>query len=371
MTGLAHRGFALNDYRQHILHTLRSHGYHSVLAGTQHIASSTPDKKPWQVIGYDEFLEGAAHERAAEFFSRAPRQPFFLSVGFGETHREYPPLNAAVDDPRYCLPPAPLPDTPATREDMARFKASARILDRKMGVVFAALEQSGLADRTLVICTTDHGIAFPRMKCNLHDSGTGVMLILRGPGGFTGGKVVDSMTTHLDLFPTLCDLLDAVPPSWLGGRSLLPLVKPDAPREIHDEVFFEVNYHAAPEPMRAVRTPRWKYIRRFDGRTTPVLPNCDDGLSKSLWLEHGWRETAVSEECLFDLVFDPHETNNLVKSDSHRPVLDDLRKRLKRWMTETRDPLLGGSVPLPPEGRINDPDGLSPKEAPHGRAGAA
>ena len=59
-------------------------------------------------------------------------------------------------------------------------------------------------------------------------------------------------------------------------------------KEINEEVFAEVTYHAAYEPKRAVRTGRWKYIRRYGDKHTPVLPNCDDGLSKNLWLEYGW-----------------------------------------------------------------------------------
>ncbi len=80
-------------------------------------------------------------------------------------------------------------------------------LDNAYGQILAALEENGLADNTLVICSTDHGIAFPRMKCNLTDHGTGVMLIVRGPGGFTGGRICDSLVSHIDLYPTICDLL--------------------------------------------------------------------------------------------------------------------------------------------------------------------
>ena len=363
MIGLAHRGFSLNDYRQHIIHTLRREGYVSVLAGVQHEATPTDGKEDWQVIGYDRYIDEPEYERAAEFLTRAPQQPFFLSVGFVETHREYPALADAPDNPAYCLPPAPLPDTPQTRQDMARFKASARILDHKMGVVFEALERSGLADNTLVICTTDHGIAFPRMKCNLHDSGTGVLLIIRGPGGFTGGKVIDAMTSHMDIFPTICDLLQIPRPDWLRGKSLLPLVRGELDA-IHEELFFEVNYHAAYEPMRAARTSRWKYIRRYDGRSRPVLPNCDDGESKSLWMDHGWREAPVPEESLFDLVFDPHEANNLANSPLHQDVLADMRARMARWMKETRDPLLAGGLLPPATAMANDPDGISPRENP-------
>jgi N-sulfoglucosamine sulfohydrolase len=108
MLGLAHRGFSLDDYNQHIVHTLHAAGYHSVLAGLQHVAA-----KP-ETIGYQELLHPASMQAAdvasgAELFlSRAGDQPFFLDVGFFETHREYPAPTAA-DDPRYTLPRSPFP----------------------------------------------------------------------------------------------------------------------------------------------------------------------------------------------------------------------------------------------------------------------
>ena len=347
MTGLAHRGYSLNDYRQHIIHTLRREGYVSVLAGVQHIASATAEEEAWQIIGYDTCLEGDQYEqRVASYLERPPKSPFFLSVGFHETHRKFPAVQDSAENPNYCLPPSPLPDTPETRQDMTRYKASARELDRKMGIVLDALDRSGLADNTLVICTTDHGIAFPRMKCNLHDSGIGTMLIMRGPGGFAAGRVIDCMTSHLDIFPTVCDLLQIKPPSWLRGKSLMPLVRKEATR-LHDELFFEINDHAAFEAVRAVRTERWKYIRRFDKQRTPVLLNCDDGESKSLWLDHNWKDQPVPEESLFDLVFDPNETNNLVEDAALQDILETMRERLRRWMKTWSDPLLNDDIRQP------------------------
>ena len=363
MMGLAHRGWSLNDYGQHLIHILHREGYTSVLAGMQHLVNKKIHQEPWKIIGYDRHLEGEEYKGAVSFLKGSQQDPFFLSVGFKETHREFPTIADTPDDPRYSLPPAPLPDTPETRVDMARFKACARLLDYKIGQVLDALEESGLAEKTLVICTTDHGIAFPRMKCNLHDSGLGVMLIVRGPGGFSGGAVIDGMTTHLDIFPTICKLLEIEPPSWLRGKSLLPLLRGEVD-QIHRELFFEVNYHAAYEPMRAVRTQRWKYIRRFDGEDTPVLPNCDDGESKSVWLDHGWKSQSLPEEALFDLVFDPHETNNLVGNSANQAVLFEMKDRLNRWMAETDDPLLYGDVPAPPNAIVNDRNALSPGDRP-------
>lgn len=360
MLGLAHRGFSLNDYEKHLVHTLRPAGYHTVLAGLQHVAA-----KP-ETIGYDEILRPRSMKAAdvtpgaVDFLKRAGTQPFFLDIGFFETHREYPAPTAA-DDPRYTQPPAPLPDTPDTRRDMAAYRASARALDQGVGQILDALDRFGLTANTLVISTTDHGIAFPRMKCNLEDFGWGVSLIMRGPGGFQGGKVMDALVSQLDIFPTICDLTGISPPERLEGHSLLPLVRGEV-REIRDAVFAEVNYHAAYEPKRAVRTKRWKYIKRFGDKLTPVLPNCDDGPSKSLWLEYGWRDQVLPRESLYDLVFDPGEQNNLVEDARHDAALKEMRGRLDTWMQATGDPLLHGPVPAPHGAQVNDPAGTSPKD---------
>ncbi|MGC4055402.1 MAG: hypothetical protein QM757_41760 [Paludibaculum sp.] len=93
-----------------------------------------------------------------------------------------------------------------------------------------------------------------------------------------------------------------------------------------------------------------------------MLPNCDDGLSKSYWLERGWKDRPVPREELYDLVFDPNEANNLATRDEATPELARLRGRMEGWMKETDDPLLRGPVPAPHGAQVNDPAGLSPKE---------
>src|SRR5437016_460986 len=241
---------------------------------------------------------------------------------------------------------------------MAGFKASAQALDQGIGAVLEALDANGLSDNTLVICTTDHGIAFPRMKCNLTDHGIGVMLIMRGPGGFTGGTVSEALVSHIDLFPTICDLLNIDHPSWLQGRSIMPLIQSES-EEIHDALFAEVTFHAAYEPQRAVRTQRWKYIRRFDHHLGPVLPNCDDSPSKDVLIQNGWKERSRPLEQLYDLIFDPNEACNVANDLSNAIVLEEMRDRLDQWMSRTNDPLLHGPVPAPPGAELNDPDQMS------------
>ncbi|HSI31244.1 MAG TPA: sulfatase, partial [Miltoncostaeaceae bacterium] len=358
MLGLAHRGWSLDDYQQHIVHTLRDIGYHSTLVGEQHVS-----KEPGE-IGYDEVVK-ITTTRATDvapvtidLLRRAHRRPFFLSVGFFETHREF--FRPADGEERWAAVPAHLPDTPEIRRDMAAFNASARSLDAGIGAVLDELEALGLSDDTLVICTTDHGMPFPGAKATLTDRGIGVFLIMRGPGGFRGGRVVDALVSQVDIFPTVCDLAGIPPPHWLQGRSMLPLLR--GAGEIRDELFAEGTYHAAYEPQRAIRTRRWKYIRRFDDRRTPVVVNTDDGPAKNAWLAAGWAERAVPPEELYDLVLDPAEGENLIDRDEHAAVARDLRVRLLRWMAETGDPLLDGPVDPPPGAEYNEQDQISPRE---------
>ena len=362
MMGLVNRGWTLEHPDHLIMHTFHKEGYETVLAGFQHVVADVNTAGYSRILGTE--LSGS-EERAIDFLGEKHDAPFFLDVGFHETHRveetfSPQPEGQIKTDPRYLCPPAPFPDTPETRQDMAEYIDSARTLDRKMGMVFDAIEKNGLRENTLVICTTDHGLAFPNMKCHLTDHGIGVMLIMRGPNGFSGGKVIDATVSQVDLFPTVCELTGIITPLWLQGVSIMPLIRGEL-EEIREEIFAEVNYHCYFEPQRMVRTRRWKYIRRFDQRRRPVLPNCDDGITKTYWTRQGWREREIGPERLYDLVFDPYETDNLAGDERHHEVLDDMARRLDNWMEETDDPLLKSPMIIPPETAVvNDPDDISP-----------
>src|SRR5688572_26744824 len=212
--GLAHRGFELQHPERHLAWTLRNAGYVTTLVGVQHVVKDDPGKTGYEHVPAlktrkAEHVLPAALNVLREDAEGPRAQPFYLDVSCTESHRvshEADPSRSAAEDPRYCAPPPVLPDTPETRKDMADFKASARVLDHAIGKILDALEEHGLAENTLVILTTDHGIAFPHMKCNLTDHGTGVLLIIRGPasvGALRGGKVVDALVTHLDVYPKI------------------------------------------------------------------------------------------------------------------------------------------------------------------------
>lgn len=376
--GLAHRGFGMPDYSRHVVHRMKRAGYRTVLSGVEHTA---PDIA---AVGYDRIVcdhdanypatapsgtgpagPGAADaaDAAAAFIRGRHDRPFFLSVGLNETHRPFPqadPASHPGEDPRFCQPPAPLPNTPRTRRDTADFKAAARVMDDAFGRVLRALDEAGLADDTLVLCFSDHGLQFPRNMCTLTDQGIGVFLVARGPGGFEGGRVIDAMVSLIDLAPTAYAAAGIDVPDFVQGAPLQPLARGEA-GALHDEIHAEINYHAAYEPARCVRTERYKYIRRYDRYERVVLSNADDGPSKTELLSCGWEFLPRERELLYDLAFDPAEQNNVAARPDMAPVAAALRGRLDRWMAATGDPLLaGGRIDPPPGARVTGAMARSP-----------
>ncbi len=369
MQGLAHRGWRLNDYAKHLANVLKEAGYRTALCGIQHVA---PDA---EMIGYDEIIghrkvDMSDTETAMSKYDRgnadaacayiaAQKEPFFLSFGMFATHRPYE--KAGSIDPDSIAPPAPLYDAPAIRRDMAEYHATAQLADECYGKVLEAIDRAGIRDETMVILTTDHGIAFPHMKCNLYDAGAGVALMIRLPKGHGQVKVTDALVSHLDIFPTVCDVAGIERPDWLEGTSLLPLMAGTA-EKARDEVFLEVTYHAAYEPMRAVRTDRYKLIRRYDYHNGIVPANIDDGYAKTFLMDAGYGAATKPRDALYDLWIDPMERENLANDARYLSTYNDLSARLERWMLKTNDPLIvhGARVPKPEGAKANPLSCITP-----------
>jgi N-sulfoglucosamine sulfohydrolase len=371
MLGLAHRGFSMSNYDWHAARVLKANGYFTASSGVEHTA---PDLDS---IGYDVILSGLdtnypnqpnridPADAVVNFLNDAPKQPFFINLGLNETHRPFhqaEPESYPAERKQFCVPPRPLPDTPETRADTADFKASARVMDDAFGKVLRALDDNGLRENTLVFCFADHGLQFPRNMCNLTDHGLRVYCVVRGPGGFAGGQEVNALVSLMDLLPTAYEVAGILPPDHVEGFSLVGLMGGDDDT-LHDAIFGEVSYHAAYEPMRCVRTKRYKYIRRYDNREKLVLPNVDDTPTKAFLLNQDWEDQPRDQEMLFDLMFDPDEAHNIVNREDMAGVVAEMKGRLDVWMQSTHDPLLpAGRVAAPRGSKVNNVDGRSPNE---------
>ncbi|MFI2856185.1 sulfatase [Paenibacillus sp. JSM ZJ436] len=365
MFGLAHRGFQWNDYETHLSCFLKRNGYETALCGIQHEAPHA------SMLGYEIILgDKNIHMRksieedrtwwdihnaksAAEYLREPKTKPFFLSMGLFYPHRNFPKIEEDIK-PDYVMTPFMIADTPGNRADTAGYLSAVRVADKCVGIIMEALVETGLDQETMVILTTDHGIAYPNMKCNLTDSGIGVALMLQFPGNKRQGEVVDSLVSQLDLYPTICDWLGIKQPDWLQGLSLLPLLNKETDI-VRNELFAEVNYHASYEPMRCVRTLRYKYIVYYE-EPNIVLTNIDGSHPKSFLIDIDWMNLRPKQTKaqLYDLFIDPLERTNLIDESNYSHIREELHQKLVQWMEQTEDPLLDGPI-LAPEGSTVTP----------------
>ncbi len=368
MIGLAQRGFQMDAKDTHLSFFLLKNGYHTALFGVQH---EVPDAS---MLGYEhvfdkdchhsKFIErdtSASEEAAKYLINYDSEKPFFMSVGFINTHRGFPKGSEEYINPDYLMPPFPIQDTPENRKDMADFMHSAKIADDCVGVVLDALKKSGREDDTIVIFTTDHGIAFPFMKCNGYDTGIGVTLIMKFNGNNMCGKATDALISHIDVFPTLCDLNGLNKPENLQGNSFVKIFD-DVDEKINNYIYSEITYHAAYEPMRCIRSDRYKLIKYYDYHNGYVPANMDGSPSKNKLIENGLLKHSRQREMLFDLAIDPVERNNMINNPLYKDIYIRLSRALENWMEETEDPLIhyNHRVPKPKGAFVNRLEDLDP-----------
>ena len=199
---------------------------------------------------------------------------------------------------------------------MADYCYAVEIVDRCTGMILNTLRETGQLENTVLIVTTDHGIAWPFMKCTLYDTGIGVSLIMRIPGMEYKQHATDCLASQVDIFPTLCDLLGIGKPDWLQGTSLVPVLQENL--SVRSSIFAEVNYHSSYEPMRCIRTDRYKLIVRFDDYLGIIATNIDPSMSKDALCRAGYMSWNHAREELYDLDIDPVERVNLIYSRDYQ-----------------------------------------------------
>jgi arylsulfatase A-like enzyme len=346
VTQLAHLGGRYAPGVATLPTMLRDVGYTSALVGLQHEATDSG------ALGFDEVLtpEGTCYcdpvaDLAVDWLTRrAPGHdgttpPFFLTVGMFETHRPYPADRYGPGDPANVAVPPYLPDNAAVRADLAAMAGAIEAADAATGRIIEAVDRSVNADNTMVIFTTDHGMAYPRAKSTLYDPGLHVALIVRPPRAWdVHARVVYDLTSHVDLVPTLMELAGAAPEAT-DGISFAATLRGDLERDrLREEIHGAKDFHEAYDPMRCVRTRRHKYIRNIAPGPAVFLPG--DIRKSPVGAVLGDRhETPRPEEELYDLEKDPDEMVNLVGEPACEEVLDDMRRRLTRWLDATEDPV--------------------------------
>ncbi len=372
LMGLCHRGWEYSPETEPLALKLWKGDYQTHLFGFQHETDGNPKR-----LGYNHihsqmnFRSATVCDNVIDFLNsenQGEKEPWFASVGFYDVHRYKVGFSDNTDKsekasffkPEDIEVPPYLPDNLEVRRDLALFHQAIEDMDVAVGNVLKVLNESKLAENTIVVFTTDHGIPFPRAKSTFYDPGIQTALIMRWPKGFKGGCAYDQLISNLDYCPTILEACGIKITDGLEGRSFLPLLQ-DRMYKQRDEVAGALYYDALYDPMHYVRTSRYKYIKSF-----ALTPEQTEGLDPEILAKHktgtwiraddsdvqrstSWKSmkgpfpAPVPEE-LYDLQTDPLEQNNVVANSKYADVLTDLRNRMNAMMKRTNSPLLAGHV---------------------------
>jgi choline-sulfatase len=328
--------------------------YHAWLAGQpKDAATLTGVQSPWRPfkdpariwlnaaalpIGQaDARMEGTYFaQQAAAYLNEARDKPFFLMVSFNEPHSPFrfpleyrgrhkaaeftAPALGAGDDAQI---PAVFRDlSPADKQGIAAaYYTSVEFMDKNVGLVLDALEQSGQATDTIVIYLSDHGYLLGQHgrfeKHTSYEEAVRTPLVIRYPRRIGAGRVSHAFVELVDLAPTIHSLCDLAISGPLQGRTLMPLLAGKTTKH-RDHVVVEY----APNEEAMIRDDYWKLVyergavRRTDGYDTerPLVPN---------------------RFRLYDLHQDPAEIHNVAADPANAATLVRLRDLLIDHLSTT------------------------------------
>lgn len=381
-------------------------GYRTGQIGKYHVA-------PEEVYHFETYLQGNSRNAVAmanaskEFMTESSdERPFFLYFATADPHRgggvdttsplalkpnlfgnlphhgSRPGVEEVLFDPADVIVPPFLPDTPETRSELAQYYQSCSRIDQGVARLVQILQDAGLYDKTLIVFTSDHGMAFAGGKTTVYEGGLRVPMVVRNPYVQQRGVESEALISHIDITPTLLDfaggldreknapknMLDArqywrekglspmdnrdggQPFDHYHGASWLDvLAHPEQPH--HDEIFASHTFHEIQMyyPMRVIRDQKYKLI--WNIAHPLAYPFASDLWAASSWqaqlakgLDAPYGNMTVGryihrpEFELFDIVADPNERTNLASRPENEQLLKKYQGKLKTAQKEFDDP---------------------------------
>lgn len=300
------------------------------------------------------YYDGRVAAEAARVLGELKDKPFFLAVGFWRPHAQFnapkrywdlydratlPPLDPrrpagspeiAFHQSTEVLGPATNQRKP-TPEQAAEMRhgyfANISYMDAQLGKVLDALEQSGVADRTIVTFISDHGYHIGEHtlwgKTSNFELDARVPMMIHAPGVSSNGRRTRSLVELVDLLPTLTELCHLPSPEGLEGTSLVPVLK-DPARSVKDAAFTQ-----HPRPAYYDRTPSKQ----------PEAMGVSVRTARARYTEwRGWKSgESVARELYLDSD-EPAETRNLVDESEAADIQRESEKLLRAQFPSVQHP---------------------------------
>lgn len=385
---------------------LANAGYRTAQIGKYHVA-------PEEVYRFETYLRGNSRnavemaENCREFImNQEDQRPFFLYFATSDPHRgggvdqdsmrelkpdlfgnrphngAYEGVDEVFFDPDDVPIPGFLTDTPETREELAQYYQACARIDQGLGRLVAILKEAGVYEQTMIVFTSDHGMAFAGAKTTVYEPGLRVPFVVRNPYVPKRGVVSNAMISHIDIAPSLLDFAGGLdhemngPQAWVDpddywrergealrenrgggfkfrnyhGKSWLNIL--DDPEASHWEtVFASHTFHEIQMyyPMRVVRDRQYKLIWNIaSGLPFPF--------ASDLWAASSWQaqyqkgpnapygQKTVEQYRLrpafelYDMQSDALERVNLADDPRYAEVLQRYQSKLKEFQRKMEDP---------------------------------
>lgn len=349
-------------------------GVYPTAMGTQHMRSTNPI--PPQIRFFPHFLREAGYHTSnnakkdyntvdqpdawnessntASYKNRKPGQPFFAIFNIGISHESslHKPVDKLRHDPETVLIPPYHPSTPEMKHDWAQYYDKMEDMDARVGEILLELEESGLADSTIVFYYGDHGGVLGRSKRFMFESGLHVPLIVHFPEMYkdlepvNSGTSTDRIVTFVDFAPTVLSLANIPIPPYMQGKAFLGVQQADAPAYGYA---FRGRMDERIDMVRSIRDKKFRYVRNYMPHKiyaqyleylwkAPSMPSWEKAYHENKLNEvqsRFWESKPVEE--LYDVSTDPHNIHNLALDPQFKKVLKRMRKENRDWMLETRD----------------------------------
>ena len=273
-------------------------------------------------------------------------KPFFgqIQISGGKSGGRVKSIGSLTPRDQVPVPPY-YPDIPEVREEIAHHYDCLLFTDDQVGQIIAALKRDGHYDNTFIFLISDHGYKLHRHKQMLYEGGINMPCIVRGPG-IKGGQVRNDLINSIDIAPASLAVAGITIPKKMEGQDFL--AKDYKPKKYTVSARDRCDYTI--EKIRAVITPRFKYLRNYTDDRPFMQPTYKDGWPVSIKFREMMAAGKMNKtqmiffdpngkepEELYDLSKDPHEINNLAKNPKFAKQLAKHRAYLAEWIKKTGD----------------------------------